>query len=250
MEKLILPSILLVSDVIPLCELILKATQPLTEFDPKIKELHLKLTGIYQRLVKNQKNSSKSSHTEALILLDNRRGRAFVALRDIVHGMFVSLIEEIASKAALLYEIIDKYGTQLHRLNYKGETAMLISLFNVFDLPANQKILTDLNLLSFYDSLKTAQKEFERVSELKSQEKTVYTNESEAATQILQELFPVLTSLVALIQLNNEFEPAKYGAIYHQVVTFISDTNQVARARKTRKENIGDNPIKKEGVGI
>ena len=115
---------------------------------------------------------------------------------------------------------------------------MLISLFNDFDLATNHELLTDLQLISYYDSLKTAQKEFERVNEQKSHEKTVYTNESEAALQILEELFPVLTSLVALIQLNNEFEPAKYGSIYHQVVTYITETNQVARARKTRKEKV------------
>jgi hypothetical protein len=241
MEKLILPSILLVRDVIPLCELILKVTQPLTEFDPKLKDLHQKVSGIYVRLVKNQKNSTKSRLTEELIALDNRRGRAFVALRDIIHGLSVSLIEEMAFKAALLYALIDKYGTQLYRLNYKGETAMLISLFNDFDLATNHKLLTDLQIISYYDSLKTAQKEFERVTEQKSHEKAVYTNESEAALQILEELFPVLTSLVALIQLNNEFEPAKYGSIYHQVVTYITETNQVARARKTRKEKV---PVK------
>jgi hypothetical protein len=238
MEKLILPSILLVRDVIPLCELILKVTQPLTEFDPKIKDLHQKVSGIYLRLVKNQKYSPKSRLTEELIVLDNRRGRAFVALRDIIHGLSVSLIEEMAFKAAVLYALIDKYGTQLYRLNYKGETAILISLFNDFDLATNHELLTDLQLISYYDSLKTAQKEFERVNEQKSHEKTVYTNESEAALQILEELFPVLTSLVALIQLNNEFEPAKYGSIYHQVVTYITETNQVARARKTRKEKV------------
>lgn len=245
MEKLIIPSILMVSDVIPLCERILKVTQPLTESDPKIKDLHIRVTHVYDRLVKNQKNTTKSELTEELIRLDKRRGRAFVAIRDLLHGISISLNEEVALKAAKLYAIIDKFGLQAYRLNYRAETAMLISLFTDFDLEANQKLVSELGLVPFYESLKAAQKEFEMVSEQKSQEKTVHTNESEAATEILEEMFPVLTSLVAMIQLNNEFEPAKYGVIYHQMVTYITDVNVVARARQTRKQSNGT-PVKVE----
>jgi len=198
---------------------------------------------VYNRLVKNQKNTSKSRLTEKLILLDMHRGRAFMALRDILHGISISLIEEMGYKAANLYAILDKYGTQAYRLNYKAETAMFISLFAEFDLPVNQKLLADLNIAIYYESLIAAQKEFDVVSGQKLQEKAAYANETEAATQILEELFPALINLVAMIQLNCQLEPVKYGTICNQMVTYvtdlsaITDVSAIARSRQTRKQS-------------
>ena len=60
MEKLIIPSILSVSDVIPLCDRILKTTQPLTESDNRVKELHARLSVVYDRLVKNQNGAARA----------------------------------------------------------------------------------------------------------------------------------------------------------------------------------------------
>jgi hypothetical protein len=240
MEKLIIPSILFISDVIPLSERILKITQQLTESDVKVKDLHTNVSRIYERLVKNQKNTGKSRLTEELILLDKRRDRALIALRDIIHGMSVSLPDETSTNAAKLYAIIDKYGAQIYKLGYKAETAMLISLFNEFDLAVNQKLLTGLNIGMFYESLKAAQIAFDAVSQQRSEEINVKTNESEAATQILEEMFPALISLVAMIQLYYQLEPAKYGTIYNQLNTYITEVNTTARARKTRKQKSGN----------
>lgn len=234
MEKLIIPSILSVSDVIPLCDRILKITGPLTETDFRIKELHTRLSSVYMRLVKNQKNTSKSSLTEELIRLDKRRARAFIGLRDILHGMSVSLCEESNGKASKLYAILDKYGTQLYKLGYQAETAMLISLFADFDLTENRLMLADLQILPFYESLQAEQRAFNLVSEQKAAETTIQTNDTEAATAILTELFPELTSLLAIIQLYYHLDPPKYGMIYNQLIYYITETNTVARARKTR----------------
>ncbi len=241
MEKLIIPSILSVSDVIPLCDRILKTTQPLTESDNRVKELHARLSVVYDRLVKNQKNTNKSSLTEELIRLDKRRARAFIGLRDILHGMSVSLCDDYNNKASKLYTIIDKYGTQLYKFGYQAETAMLTSLFADFDLTENRLILTDLNIVPFYESLETAQKDFNLVSEQKAAELTDHTNNTEAATDILEKLFPELTRLVAMISLYYHLDPPKYGLIYNQMVTYITETNTVARQRKSRRENSEEN---------
>ena len=244
MEKLIIPSILTVSDVIPLCERILKTTQPLTENDNRVKELHSRLSLVYDRLVKNQKNTNKSSLTEELIRLDKRRARAFIGLRDILHGMSVSLCDEYNIKASKLYAIIDKYGTQLYKFGYQAESAMLTSLFVDFDLTENRLILTDLNIVPFYESLETAQKDFNLASDQKASEVTDRTTNTEAANDVLELLFPELTSLVAIIQLYYHLDPPKYGMIYNQMVTYITETNTVARQRKSRRENSDENAAK------
>ena len=113
----------------------------------------------------------------------------------------------------------------------------MISLFSELDLPANQTLLADLGLVVFYNSLKAAQLAFETKSKQKSEEKAVKTTDSEPATDIMVELAPALTDLLALIQINNQLDPTTSGTIYNQLVTFINEVNTAARARKTRKQN-------------
>jgi hypothetical protein len=237
MEKLIIPSLLSVSDGILISERVLDATRSLTVADPKLLALFTKTESIFDRIVKNQNYSSKSLLTDDLIELDKRRDNAFIALRDILHGMSVSLIVAYSSKAEILNAIVKKHGNKIYAMGYKKKTSSLISLFSEFDLAVNHTLLADLGLVVFYDSLKAAQAAFETMSKQKSDEKAVKTNDSEPATDIMAELAPALTDLLALIQINNQLDPTTYGAIYNQLVTFITEVNTAARARKTRKQN-------------
>ena len=242
MEKLIISSILLVSDVIPLSERILKITQPLTETEPKIRDLHNCVSHIYGRLVKNQKNVNKSPLTEELILSDKRRNQALIAVRDVVHGLSVALSDEVSAKAAKLYVIIDKYCSNAYKLGYKAETSVLISLIREFDQEVCQNLLTDLHINFLYESLKSAQAAFDLLSQRKSEEINAKANDTEAATQILEEMYPALTNLVALIQLYNQLEPDKYGPTFNQMISYITEVNSTARARQTRKQKSPDAP--------
>jgi hypothetical protein len=237
MEKLIVPSILSVTDVVSMSDRIFKIIQKLIGHDPKLNGLYEKANLVYKRLVKNQKNTTKSRLTEELVNLDKQRDRAFVALRDILHGMSISLIEEVNSSAAKLYATLDKLGLQAYQLGYKAETAVLISLFADFDLADRTQLLADIGALPFYKSLKNAQAAFDTASSQKSDEKTVLTSETEAATSIMAEMIPALTSLVSLVQLYTQTDAETYGESFNQIVTCITETNATARARKTRKEN-------------
>jgi hypothetical protein len=237
MEKLIIPSILTVSDVINLADNVLKITLPCTGLDVKFGNLYNKNKQIFDRLVKNQKSSLKSEFTEVLIQGDKNRDLAFICIRDIIGGISVCLFPDLAEKAAKLSGIIEKIGTNLFRLSYKTETALLLTLFVEFDKPENQQLLTDLGILQYYQSLKEAQAAFDSLSSQRSAEKTLQSNDSEAATLIIVEMIPAFTSLVAMLQLYAELDPDIYGEIYALVVTRISETNTVARARKTRKQN-------------
>jgi len=237
MEKLIIASLLSVSDGILMADRILEIILPLTVNDPKLLKLHTTLLSIKKRLVKNQKNSNKSLLTGDLRLLGKRRNSALTAIRFILHGMSVSLIEDISKKAAKPYAIIIKYGGKAYRMGYKEETANLLSLFSELDLPANNTLLKDLGILPFYESLKAAHIAFDTISKQKSDQKTDQTSDSEAATDILTELTPAMTNVMAMIELNNQIEPEIYGEIYSQLVTHINEINAAARARKTRKQN-------------
>ena len=237
MEKLIIASLLSVSDGVLMADRILEFILPLTVNDPKLLRLYTTLLSIKKRLVKNQKNSNKSLLTGDLKLHDKRRNSALTAVRFILHGMSVSLIEDISRKAAKPYAIITKYGGKVYRMGYKEETANLISLFSEFDLPVNNTLLNDLGILPFYESLKNAHAAFDTVSKQKSDQKTDQISDSEAATSILTELTPAMINVMAMIELNNQLEPETYGEVYNQLVTYINEINSAARARKTRKQN-------------
>jgi hypothetical protein len=246
MEKLIIASILSVSDGVLMADRILEIAQPLTVNDPKLlKQLKI-LTSVYNRLVKNQKSSVWSPYTEELILLDKRRNNALSAVRNIIYGMSQSLIEDISRKAAKLYPIIEKYGAKVYKMGYKKETSNMLSLFLDLDLPDNTALLTELGVLPFYESLKTAQTAFDTVSKKKSDQKTEHTTDSEPATDILTELTTAMTNVMAMIELNNQHDPATYGEVYNKLVTYINEINTTARARKTRKHNTTETEGKKE----
>lgn len=248
MEKLIVPSLLLVSDGVLMAERFEKTTQVLTETDPKIKNLYNGLTSVYKRLVKNQKNGGKSPLTGELLQLSKRRNRARIAFREILYGISVSLIEEPSAKALKLYTIFENHGATAKKPGYKKTTAILISLISEFDLPANQVLLKELNLLPFYESLKTAHQIFDSVSKQKSDEKAIEAADSEPATAILEELITAMEDLLAMIQLNYQIDKETYGEIYNQLVTYINEINTTARARKTRKQNSNEPEPKPEPV--
>jgi len=237
MEKLIIPSLLTVSDVISLVDKVLKISLPDTGIDSKFIALYTRNKQIFDRLVKNQKSSLKSEFTELLRQADNDRGADFMSVRDIIGGISMSQLEEPAAKASKLNTTIERVGKNLYSLGYKAESARLLTLFVEFDKPDNQLLLADLGIIQYYNSLKVSQEAFELVSSQKSEEQTLKDNDSEAATLVMGEMIPAFTSLVAMLQLYAELEPATYSEMYNRVVTFISETNTVARARKTRKHN-------------
>ncbi len=248
MEKLIVPSLLSVSDGVLMAERFEKTIQALIETDPKVKNLYNGMTSVYKRLVKNQKNGGKSLLTGELLQLGKRRNRARIAFFNILYGISVSLIEESKAKALKLYAIFEKHGATADKAGYKKATAMLISLISEFDLPANQVLLRELNLLPFYESLKTAHQIFDSVSKQKSDEKAILAADSEPATAILEELISAMTDILAMIQLNNQIDKATYSEIYNQLVTYINEINTTARARKTRKHNSNEPEPKPETV--
>ena len=51
---------------------------------------------------------------------------------------------------------------------------------------------------------------------------------------------------MALVQLNNQYDPVTYGDIYNQLVTYINEINTAARAQKTRKQNNNEPEVKME----
>jgi hypothetical protein len=240
MEKLIIPSILSLTDASVLTEHVLKVIAPLTSGDAKLKRLYDALLPIHERLVKNLKTSLKSEFTELRASLDRTRDLASISFRDVVHALSIVPIPEMSAKAKKLYAPLEKIGPQVYRMSYTAETALLQSLFTELDKPDYQALIADLGLQQNYKILKDSQAAFENASEQKNTEKVVRTNESEAASDIVKELMPALIKLVSLVQLYSETEPETYKAPFDQIVAFVSDINSTARGIQTRKGNSSD----------
>ncbi len=243
MEKLIISSILFVSDLILLSERILEITRPLIRGDDRVSNLHNDLSLIYERLVKNQENAGKNLFTDELEVLDKRRCRALIELRDAIQGMSVAMPNEMSQEASKLFATVDRYCAEAYQLEYKPETSTFISFIYEFDLPANQALLADLHLIPMYESLKAAQTTYDEVSQKRSEEINKRINETESATQIQEEIIPALISLSNIIQLYYHLDPAKYGHMYNQMITFIMEVNSNARARQSRKQHGGENKV-------
>lgn len=237
MEKLIIPSLLSINEFSYLSTNLLKVTEAFTASDVKFKLLHDRLADINHRLVQNLKFPRSSLYTARKEEADNRRDLRFRCVRDQLHGLMFSYDQERALPATQLYAVIEKIGTRLYDLGYKAESSLLLTLFEAFDQPNSQVNLTKLNLTNDYQALKTAEEEFMIIADEFLAEQTLRTTEGEAASDIIDELVPALTNLVACMQLYGELEPETYAAPYNQMVTIINEVNATARARKTRKKN-------------
>jgi hypothetical protein len=209
--------------------------------DDKVTYLHANLTLIYEQLVDNQNYAGKNLFEEELGVLDKRRCRALFELLDVIQGMSVALPNEMSSKASDLIAIIDKYCPEAYQPGFKVETSMLVSFIYEFDLPANQVLLTDLHIIPLYQSLKGAQTTYDEVSQQRSEEINKRVNESESTTQIEEEIISALISLTTMIQFYYHLDPAKYGLMYNQMITFIVEVNSNARSLQSRKQRFGEN---------
>lgn len=237
MEKIIIPSLLVPGNSVFLAENMLRITTPFLDSDPKLQLLHTSLTGIYNRMVENMNNPRKSAFTQTKLEADKQRDRAFLCLRDMLHGASLSLLADMAGQAAPLYAVLENLGLSLYKDGYKKETAILASLFAEFDKDEHQARLTTLGLLPYYTSLKDAETAFKEVSKQRVEEKTTRAAESEPLTEILDEMLPAMTNMEGYMQLYSQLDPDTYANAYNEMVTVISEVNASARALRTIKEN-------------
>lgn len=243
MEKLIIPSILLAGDLMLLSERLLEITRSLIGSNDKISNLHINLSQLYERLVKNQEDAGKNLYADELDILDKRRCRALIGMRDTIQGMSIVLPNEMSPKASKLCEIINKYCAEAYLPGYKAETSMLISFIYEFDLPDNLALLADLHILTQYESLKGAQIAYDEVSQKRSEAINKRVNESESESQIQEEILLALTSLISTIQLYYQLDPAKYGDTYNRMISSITEVNSNARSRQVRRQYSEDNKV-------
>ncbi|GET30100.1 DUF6261 family protein [Prolixibacter sp. SD074] len=237
MKKYIFKSLLTVDNTIYLSENLMRIIKAILETDSKLKGLSDKLKAVYERMVANKKRNSASALTQKKAQLDQRRDQGYISLRDIIHGISLSLIPEDAEKALSLYRVFEAVGTTSYSSGYKDQTASLSSLFSELDKPEQQTALTDLALLPYYGALKTAEDDFLEIDKQMLDESTENELNYEPAQEIMVDMVPALTDLVGYMELSSSFDAATYGDAFNQMVTVINEVNATARARLTNNEN-------------
>ena len=107
------------------------------------------------------KQSQGSGLTQDVIALDERRDKALVGLRAVTESYTYHYDESIAKAAAELNGIIASHGTNLQRLSYQEETAVINSIVKDFETePEAQAAVTALTLADWVNELKESNASF------------------------------------------------------------------------------------------
>lgn len=121
----------------------------------------LKTEYVYYELLYAKKTSS--GRGEELIERDENRDRPFAALKDILQGHAKATGSPFQADAQVLYGIIEQFGIGLDRLKFSEETAQMVQLLKVLDLPENKARIERLLLTPIVAQIKTAQAAFEEL---------------------------------------------------------------------------------------
>ncbi|WP_420572926.1 DUF6261 family protein [Kordia sp.] len=158
-----------------------------------------------------------SGITQELIELDNRRDKAFMGIKALLeaHEYHYEEARQLAARSLLFN--LNNYGTNIPRMNYQAETAVIDSMLSDWETETDLvNATTSLGLTNWIAELKTANQLFNnrylaRISESAANPATSFTSVREVTTKAYRELVAhteahaTLGSNVAHQELVNEF---------------------------------------------
>ena len=181
---------------------------------------------------------AKANSAEITAMLneaDAARDRAFIGFRDFC-AAFTNIPDPVKSEAAKkLTALIRKLGWSLQSEGYTEQTAAMKTLIESLETPEYAKAVLTIEATYWVNNMKTANAEFERVTELKneivSQTNTPLLSECKGA------MIRYLKPLLIYINLMADVEPAAYSTANAKISEAVESITTVARSRQTRKEN-------------
>lgn len=167
---------------------------------------------------------------------DENRDDAFMALRDFVIAMTQSPDQTTADAAQKVHSIIEKYGTQLHRLGYQEESAKLELMIAELNVPLYAQALDQLNARTWFDRLVAAHNEFEdtyrNIPEPSPNENLPTTS------QAMKTAFNYFTMLLNGFEIAKETDSdANIQNSLSAISNLIGELNSVVRTRRTIANN-------------
>jgi hypothetical protein len=155
---------------------------------------HSVLTTLTSQMDDLFQQEQSSGITQELIDLDARRDKAFMGIKAILEGYQYHYDEATKNAARNLLFNLNNYGTNIPRMNYQAETAVIDSMLS--DWETETKLvaaITTLKLADWIVELKTANATFNdrylaRVSETAANPATSFTAIREDGTMAYREL--------------------------------------------------------------
>ncbi|MGH1388354.1 DUF6261 family protein [Kordia sp.] len=158
-----------------------------------------------------------SGITQELIDLDTRRDKAFMGIKANLEAYNYHYDERMQSAARSLLFNLNNYGTNIPRMNYQAETAVIDSMLSDWETETDLvNAITTTGLANWIAELKTANEAFNdrylaRISESAANPATSFTSVREVTTNAYRELtahveaHATLGSNVVHQELVNEF---------------------------------------------
>ncbi|WP_046744609.1 DUF6261 family protein [Kordia zhangzhouensis] len=135
-----------------------------------------------------------SGITQELINLDARRDRAFMGIKANLEAHSYHYDDRLQSAANSLLFNLNNYGTNIPRMNYQAETAVIDSMISDWETETDLiSAVTTVGLTNWVAELKTANQAFNqrylaRVSESAANPATSFTSIREVATNAYKSL--------------------------------------------------------------
>lgn len=167
----------------------------------KLVESHSLLTKLeqvytdYDAVYTKQTFSGKGSDVASA---DEERDKIYVALRDFLFGYHQVDSVPHSDKAKDLYEVFQRYGTNINRLSYSEETAQLKKLIEELEEERNQVKLEQLSLTTAFNELKEKQSAFEMLYSVQA-EANAELRKLPSATAIRRDLEQALKTYLNLL---------------------------------------------------
>lgn len=177
----------------------------------------------------------ESAFTQRLAEADDKRDRAFLALRN--YAMAFSDFPELdkSSAARTISGVIRKRGSGLYRLNYAEESEEMERLLEDLQEDRNQQAIATIKGTTMVGNLAAAQREFERIYQQKVEEE-----DGDGLPRLKdtgRRLSRHLAGLLAHLQLGEEIDVERYGKVTGQVNTVVEEAMRVARQREAEGES-------------
>lgn len=187
------------------------------------------------------KQEQGSGITQELIVLDNRRDRAFMGIKATLEALHYHYDKQQQLAARSLLFNLNNYGTNIPRMNYQAETAIIDSMVADWETETDlSAALTVVKINNWVAELKAANNAFNerylaRISESAANPATSFTAVREVATNAYKTLVAHITAHATLgsnplhKELTNEF--STLAKQYNQTInvrTGTSSEEQVA----------------------
>jgi hypothetical protein len=199
-----------------------------------------------------------SGFTEELLDLDERRDKAFIGLKGLLEAHQYHFDEATQTAARSLLFNLNSFGTNIPRMNYQSETAVIDSMLTDWNTEADLvAAVTTLNISSWVTELATANQTFNdrflaRISESAANPAMSFTNMRESSTNVYRELLAHMEAH-AVLQNNaiyqtllnevNELTNHYNQTVYARIRTTSSDTDEATSDEVSTPTDEGQNEV-------